>query len=124
MAQEMGPLTQWMTRTGRDPDPRFTLANERTFLSWIRTSIALIGAGVAVDAFGLEIASPGGTRVAALSLVLAGMVLSLGAALRWVKVEHALRAGRTLPAPAMVPLIVTMLTLGGLVMLWFTAAGR
>lgn len=41
------------TRTDPDaaPDPRFTLANERTFLAWIRTSLALLASGVAVDAF-------------------------------------------------------------------------
>jgi hypothetical protein len=29
---------------GAEPDPRFTLANERTFLAWIRTALALIAA--------------------------------------------------------------------------------
>ncbi len=36
---------------GEEPDPRFTLANERTFLAWIRTSLALLAGGVAVEAF-------------------------------------------------------------------------
>lgn len=35
---------------GSEPDPRFTLANERTFLAWIRTVLAVITGGVAVDA--------------------------------------------------------------------------
>ena len=29
---------------GTDPDPRFTLANECTFLAWVRTSLACFGA--------------------------------------------------------------------------------
>ncbi|WP_143342795.1 YidH family protein, partial [Crossiella equi] len=41
---------------GEEPDPRFTLANERTFLAWIRTSLGLMAAGVAVEALG----HPGG----------------------------------------------------------------
>ena len=33
---------------GEEPDYRFTLANERTFLAWIRTALALIAGGVAL----------------------------------------------------------------------------
>ena len=36
---------------GTEPDPRFTLANERTFLAWIRTSLAFLAGGIAVEAF-------------------------------------------------------------------------
>ena len=36
---------------GEDPDPRFTLANERTFLAWIRTSLALVAGGIGLDTF-------------------------------------------------------------------------
>ncbi len=35
----------------QEPDYRFTLANERTFLAWIRTALALIAGGVAVVQF-------------------------------------------------------------------------
>ncbi|WP_283215114.1 DUF202 domain-containing protein [Pseudofrankia sp. DC12] len=33
---------------GTDPDYRFSLANERTFLAWIRTALALLAGGIAV----------------------------------------------------------------------------
>ncbi len=38
---------------GDDPDARFTFANERTFLAWIRTSVAMMSPGFVVDRFGL-----------------------------------------------------------------------
>ena len=35
---------------GTEPDPRFTFANERTFLAWIRTALGFLAAGVAIAA--------------------------------------------------------------------------
>ncbi|MBV9808904.1 MAG: DUF202 domain-containing protein, partial [Solirubrobacterales bacterium] len=40
-----------LEQTGSDPDPRFTFANERTFLAWNRTALALIAAGLAAAQF-------------------------------------------------------------------------
>ena len=45
----------WVYRHGTEPDPRFTLANERTFLAWIRTALALIAGGVALEALALTV---------------------------------------------------------------------
>ena len=36
----------WVYGVGDDPDPRFSLANERTFLAWIRTGLAFVTAGL------------------------------------------------------------------------------
>jgi putative membrane protein len=41
---------RWVCGEGSEPDPRFTLANERTFLAWIRTALALPAGGVALEA--------------------------------------------------------------------------
>ena len=41
--------------TGEEPDPRFSMANERTFLAWIRTSLAFIAGGVALETFDLPL---------------------------------------------------------------------
>ncbi len=92
---------------GREPDPRFTFANERTFLAWVRTALGFVAAGVALAAVGrlggglaLE------ARVAALLLVVAGLVSGVGALTRWVRNERALRLDEPLPASPLL-LVVT-----------------
>ncbi len=98
---------------GTDPDPRFTLANERTFLAWIRTALAFIAAGVAVEAFAADVL-PGMLReVVGLGLVALGTALAAGSFVRWYRVESALRAGRQLPLPVLAPVIAVVLLAAG-----------
>ena len=51
----------WVYDEGAEPDARYSLANERTFLAWIRTALAVLAAGVALDALDLSLA-PGSSR--------------------------------------------------------------
>lgn len=90
---------------GKEPDPRFTLANERTFLAWIRTALALMAGGIAVEAFAGEVFDPGARKALAVLLLGLGMVLSLSAGLRWLRVERAMRHNEPLPLPVLVPLL-------------------
>lgn len=102
---------------GDEPDPRFTLANERTFLAWSRTALALIAAAVALEALGLDLQSQF-RLVASLTLSLAGLVLPILAWLEWVRTERALRMARPLPGSATsVVLAVTIVVVGVLVLL-------
>ena len=72
-------------------------ANERTFLAWIRTALALIAGGVALEALGLPI--PPGLRLAASMVSLAlGATVPLLAWVNWGTVELAMREQRPLPA--------------------------
>ncbi|WP_443042794.1 YidH family protein [Streptomyces sp. NBC_00344] len=81
---------------GHTPDYRFSLANERTFLAWIRTALALIGGGFAVDQFLPDL--PWGIRVGlALALLGSGVLCSLRAVNHWVRCEQAMRQGEALP---------------------------
>ena len=82
---------------GNEPDPRFTLANERTFLAWIRTALALIAAGVALQSFNVPMHA--GLRMAA-SIVLLGLGILVPALawFSWGSVESALRRGAPLPS--------------------------
>lgn len=73
-------------RDGHEPDPRFTLANERTFLAWIRTSLGLTAGAVALEAFaGDEIPEIIRTPLACILLVLAA-VLAIVAFRRWIRI--------------------------------------
>ncbi len=80
-----------------EPDYRFTLANERTFLAWLRTALALLAAGIAVHQLG-EPLRPAWARTA-LSLVclLMATAASLGGVLRWRSVQRAMRRQADLP---------------------------
>lgn len=88
----------------KEPDYRFTLANERTFLSWIRTSLALIAGGVALRAFSEEFGNQFVPLVSALLATVLGGLLTLLAFRHWHRVQRAMRLG--LPLPRQVSAIV------------------
>ncbi|MFI6349319.1 YidH family protein [Streptomyces sp. NPDC050560] len=96
---------------GDTPDYRFSLANERTFLAWLRTSLALIGGGFAVDQFLPDLSW--GWRVGlALTLLAAGVLSALRAINHWVRCERAIRRGEDLPVsrfPAVLSVAVAVL---------------
>ena len=92
--------------TGSEPDPRFSLANERTYLAWVRTSLALFAAGVALEA--LEVPVAPGFRVASAAVfVLLGLIGAVQAWLGWVRTERALREGRSLPSRSIGVVVVS-----------------
>ena len=85
-------------RAGTEPDPRFSLANERTFLAWIRTSLALTAGGIALEALGLGL-QPQFRLAASVLLVIAGIATSIQAWFGWVHTERSLRLSNPLPPP-------------------------
>ena len=95
---------------GSDPDYRFSLANERTFLAWIRTALGLLAGGVALLAVLEDVGHT------ALRVTTGGAVLVLATLLpplayrRWAATELALRTHASLPEPGLLRLVA-----GGLV---------
>jgi putative membrane protein len=88
---------RWVYDAGSEPDPRFSLANERTFLAWVRTALAMLAGGVALHA--LSFPATGWVRtVLAVGLVALGGVVCAFAFLRWAQVERAMRLRQPLPA--------------------------
>lgn len=84
---------------GEDPDPRFTMANERTFLAFVRTSLALLAAGLAVGE--LLSSRPEAQRlVLGVPLVVLAAMVALTSFGRWERAERALRLQRALPYPS------------------------
>jgi putative membrane protein len=77
-------------------DPRFSLANERTYLAWIRTAFALIAGGV-VAAKALDFHHDTWRWIVATPPFLAGALVGLTAVRRWRTYEDAMREGRDLP---------------------------
>jgi putative membrane protein len=102
---------------GSEPDPRFTLANERTFLAWIRTSLALIAGGVAIDAVALPL--PVWVRVTtSVVLLVLGLSLPVLAWLDWAATERAMRLDRPLPGSiTTLPLAIGVLVVAVLVVI-------
>jgi putative membrane protein len=80
-----------------EPDYRFTLANERTFLAWQRTALGLLAAAVAVVQLVPELSIPGARHALGLILALLAILTAGMGILRWEQVDRAMR--RDLPLP-------------------------
>ena len=87
---------------GHEPDPRFTFANERTFLAWSRTALALVIAGLGI----VQLLPPFprvpiGRHLLGVPLIVLGAVLAIVAYGEWVRNQRALRRGDPLPRSVM-----------------------
>ncbi len=107
---------RWVFGEGSEPDPRFTLANERTFLAWIRTGLALLACGIALEAVAPPMQAD--LRFAAsVLLIVLGLLTPVQAWFAWSRDERAMRNSRPLSAPSMmVPLTLGTALTGALVL--------
>jgi inner membrane protein YidH len=97
---------------GTEPDARFTFANERTFLAWSRTALALVVAGLAI----VQLLPPfpgvaAGRHLLGIPLIVLGAVLAVAAYAEWVRNQHALRRGEPMPR-SVLPWILTATVTG------------
>ena len=107
---------------GEEPDYRFSLANERTYLAWLRTTLALLAAGVAVDVLDLGVPDTLTRALAAMLLVL-GALCPLLAFLRWAMAERAMRRGDPLPSLGVAAAVITGVVLVAAAVLAVVVAG-
>ncbi len=107
------------------PDYRFSLANERTLLAWLRTALALVAGGVAITQFAPDLGVPASGPVVAAGLLLAGLVTAVSGHRRYVRNERAIAADEPLPvssAAAWVTGLVAVLVVAVLVLVAVEAA--
>lgn len=108
--------TGGLREVGETPDYRFSLANERTFLAWVRTGLALIAGGLAVDQFLPPLAVPHLREGLAIALLLLGAACAVRAVDRWVRAERAMRLSEDLPPSRFPAVLATAVTLGAAVL--------
>jgi putative membrane protein len=96
---------------GTEPDPRFTFANERTFLAWSRTALALVVAGLGVVQLLPPFPGvPWGRYVLGVPLIVFGAAVAVTAYGEWVSSQRALRLGQPLPRSVMPRLLTVVIT--------------
>ena len=98
-------------------DYRFTMANERTFLSWQRTALGLLAAAVALVQLVPELTVPGARRLLGVGLALLAILTSGMGLLRWQQADRAMRHGDPLPRHPSPAYLAVGLCLVGLVAL-------
>jgi putative membrane protein len=109
-------MSDEVSGSGRRPDPthpdyRFSLANERTFLAWVRTSLALLAGGIGVVNLPTGFASSAGRHVLGILLVVLGLAAAIGSFVRWRANNNAIAQGAPLPATTSMPILAAGLTL-------------
>ena len=87
------------------PDYRFTLANERTLLAWLRTGLALVAGGVAIATYAPDLGARWGSALVAIALVLIGLGVSLAGYRRWRINEKAIADDVPLPESRVGPAV-------------------
>ena len=126
-------LNLWHTRkptlddVGEDPDYRFSLANERTFLAWIRTSLGLLAGGVGVVQLVPRFSIPGGRMALGVVLVSLAFLVSASSYARWERNERAIRMNQALPrslVPRVLALGLSLVAVGTVVLVIHGTGGR
>ena len=106
----------WWPTEGDEPDPRWSLANERTLLAYSRTALAFIVAGLAI-AGSRPIANTSFWFAAlGLPLILVGAVVAVGGGQRFLATQRAMRTGAPLGAPvvaALLPVAIGLIAVVG-----------
>jgi putative membrane protein len=108
---------------GQDPDYQLSMANERTFLAWLRTSLALLAASVAVGQLVPAFRLPGSRTLLGILLAVLGTVAACFAYLRWAATERSMRLSLRMRYPVSLLLLSTAMTVVGLLVVLLVGVG-
>jgi len=106
-------------KTGIDPDYRFSLANERTYLAWIRTAIAILAGALAIDQLPLNIATANLRSILSILLCCFSAGIAGWAYFRWAQNEGAMRNEQPLDYPWIMKIVSILLGLLSVVLMIF-----
>jgi putative membrane protein len=110
---------------GAEPDARFTFANERTFLAWTRTALALVVAGLGVVQLLPPFPGvPWGRHVLGVPLIAFGGIVAVVAFREWERNQRALRHGDPLPRsrlPIILAIVIAVMAVISAVVLLVSA---
>jgi len=105
-------------KQGQDPDYRFSLANERTYLAWIRTALALLAGAIGIDQLTPELAVTEIRMFISSFLCVCSGLLAVFAYRRWAQNERAIRNNSQLTYTSFLKVISTVLVAITLVIIW------
>ncbi|AFH94617.1 TPA: DUF202 domain-containing protein [Providencia stuartii] len=104
---------------GKTPDYRFSLANERTFLAWIRTALALLAGAIAIEQLLHEAAAPWLRTLLAVFLASAGGITAIMALYRWRQNEIAMRKEEPLQYTSFLTMMTLFITVIAVISLFY-----
>ena len=97
------------------PEAQFELANERTYLAWLRTALALVASGVAAARLLAGQTAHWAWEAVGVLLIMAGVVAAAIAHRRWRAMNTPVREGQPLPAPGIALVIAAVIVVCGLI---------
>ena len=100
---------------GEEPDPRWSLANERTLLAYVRTALSLLVGGLAIAASHTVTDTPAWLSALGLPLIALSAAVSLSARERFFAIQRAMRLGEPLTMPRVASILPWGVALVGMV---------
>ena len=112
-----------MTEQRQEVDYRFLLANERTFLAWMRTALALIAGGVALDQFVVVAGARDLVAFLGIFAISLGAIVAVLGIVQWRRADRAMRSGSRMDSSLTVMVIGALLTVFALAIALLLAFG-